>query len=148
MKLIVGLLFALTAQAADYTFTLNPGVCQSSVQPPSYYCSGYMQDVTGNTGEWSFNTTVKSDNTFNTGFLSGYFPYGTDWILLDTTNIAGTFANNTFTGSGSGTLSSGAPYTVNFSNFTLGTVRCGGYKGTVRYCKAITSGTITYHLPN
>jgi hypothetical protein len=42
-----------------------------------------------------------------------------------------------------GTLANGRTFPASFSNLLLGTVKCGGYKGTVRYCTAIVSGSIT-----
>lgn len=108
--------------------------------------------------EWAIYTTVNADGTFNTGFLSGYFDLdnpdaGTaaQMLYLNTTRMQGTFSGGAFSGSASGYLSdnvggsfaNGRTFTASFSNLQLGTVKCGGYKGTVRYCTAIVSGSIT-----
>jgi hypothetical protein len=169
--LFFGLAPTATLQAAGNPIVLNfkvsPSTCQPATKPPSYYCLGYMHDVDANGNpttesqtqdEWGIYTTVNSDGTFNTGFLSGYFDLdnpdaGTaaQMLYLKTTSIQGAFLGGAFTGTASGyltdnvggTFANGRTFAASFSNLLLGTVKCGGYKGTVRYCTAIVSGSIT-----
>jgi len=148
-------------------FKITPSICQSATRPPSYYCLGYMHDVDAaghptteslTQDEWGIYTTVNTDGTFDTGFLSGYFDLddpdassASEMLYLKTTHIRGAFLGGAFTGTASGYLTdnvggsfaSGRTFTASFSKLTLGTVKCGGYKGTVRYCTAIVSGSIT-----
>jgi hypothetical protein len=148
-------------------FQVSPSKCQPATTPPSYYCLGYMHDVdaSGNPtteaqtqDEWGIYTTVNPDGSFNTGFLSGYFdldnPDGStaaEMLYLKSTSIHGAFLGGAFTGTASGYLTdnvggpfaAGRTFTASFSKLLLGTVKCGGYKGTVRYCTAIVSGSIT-----
>ena len=169
--LTFGLVTTRLARAAGDPITLNfkvsPSTCQPATKSPSYYCLGYMHDVDANGNpttesqtqdEWGIYTTVNSDGTFNTGFLTSYFDLdnpdsgnAAQMLYLNTTSINGTFLGGAFTGSASGYLSdnvggsfaNGRTFTASFSNLLLGTVKCSGYKGTVRSCTAIVSGSIT-----
>jgi hypothetical protein len=145
MKMIIGMLMlACVGMAQTYTFNITPGVCQNSVQPPSYLCQGYMTDTNSNVGEWSLDVVVNSDNSITKFSLDTYF----SGMYLNTQTINGMFANNSFSGNVSGYVSSdtgkisGKTFTASYDKLMLGTIRCGGYKLAVRYCKAIVNGTI------
>jgi hypothetical protein len=140
--LVVGV-SAQSTNTDTWTNVPGSGTCQTTVKAPSYYCFVSVNETSGTSTLW-FYVTVQPDGTFTNGQInkSPLYNYPPSFNAV---NWTGSFLNNTFTGTFSGTQPDGTPFTGDATE-TLGLVRrCAGRYG----CHFVTgpvsgSGTATY----
>jgi hypothetical protein len=135
--------WAQSTTTDTWTNVAGSGSCQTTVKPPSYYCFVSVSEASGTSTLWFF-VNVQPDGTFSNGQISKSPLYNYP-PSFNAVNWTGIFSNNTFSGTLSGTMPDGTPFTGDATE-TLGTVkRCAGRYG----CHYITgpvggNGNVTY----
>ena len=140
--LVVGV-SAQSTNTDTWTNVPSSGVCQNTVKPPSYYCSAQVSEPSGTSTLW-FNVMVQPDGTFTNGHISKSDLYNNP-PQFNAVNWTGTLQDGTFSGTFSGVMPDGTPFSGNASE-TLGMVRrCAGRYGCHYEIGPVSgSGTATY----